>query len=45
MITRWRRSCPFVGGLPTAGARVELLVVANTSPGLLRFTGAGATAS
>lgn len=43
--TRWRRCRPFVAGLFTTAAGIELVFVVLTAPGLLRFSGAGALAS
>jgi Family of unknown function (DUF6114) len=42
---RWRRSCPFLGGVLTVMAGVELVVSVSASSAVLRFSGAGATAS
>ncbi|WP_053719732.1 DUF6114 domain-containing protein [Saccharothrix sp. NRRL B-16348] len=43
--TRFRRSCPFVAGVLTTAAGLELVVVVGTAPGALRFAGAGAPGS
>lgn len=40
--TDWRRSCPFLGGVLTIAAGVELMVVVSVAPGLIRVIGAGA---
>ncbi|MEV0375147.1 DUF6114 domain-containing protein [Streptomyces sp. NPDC050636] len=41
---RWRRSCPFVGGVCTIAAGAELITVVAAAPGLLSLSGAGAPA-
>lgn len=43
--TRFRRSCPFLAGVLTTAAGLELVLVVGAVPGALRFAGAGAPAS
>ncbi|NUT95011.1 MAG: hypothetical protein HOY78_23610 [Saccharothrix sp.] len=38
----WRHSCPFLAGLITLGAGVELMVVVSSAPGVVRLLGRGA---
>lgn len=41
----WRRCCPFLAGLVTVGAGLELMVVVGSAPGVVRLLGRGAAES